>query len=83
VADTEKRSVSKSFSSRRAMVDLPAPLGATRMMILPLVLPLLLNILYLFANLFEFLFGINNQVRNFRIIGFGPDGIQLPVDLLA
>jgi hypothetical protein len=40
------------------------------------------DILYLFPNLFKFALDLDHPLRDFRIIGFRTDGVDLPMDLL-
>ena len=40
-------------------------------------------ILYLFADLFEFRFGVHDCLGKGGIVGFGTDGVELTVDLLT
>src|SRR5690625_4994064 len=80
VALTEKCSLSKSFRRRSAVVDFPAPLGATNIRTFPFSL---LNVLHLLADLFQIFLTQDDVLGNFRVVAFGPDGIEFPVNLLA
>ena len=48
-----------------------------------MLLVYLFKILNLFSNLFEFCFALDHGLAHAGIVGFGSNGVEFPVDLLA